>query len=429
LILAPTRELAAQITEELAPLAAACARRVHAFYGGVGDAPQRRQLNRGVDLVVACPGRLVDLLGQGALELGAVETVVVDEADRMSDMGFLPDVRRILDRTPANRQTLLFSATLDGAAGVLSRNYQVAPVHHAVEVGSDRASNARHVFWAVDRAQRTDLATSLVPVAGSTIVFCRTRRGVDRLAKQLARNGVPTEAIHGGRSQNQRDRALASFANGSIDALIATDVAARGIHVDGVSCVVHFDTPEDETAYVHRSGRTARAGARGIVVSFVSHDDRPAVTRIQRALELRGSVTAPDVASLAEAIPDTKQVLAAPASLASSLRDSQGRTAKPSTRPSQRPARHARQGKQLGTRPQQSVARNQKRVEMAQGTVKFFNADKGFGFIEREQGDDVFVHFSAIQGDGYKSLAEGQRVEFNVGRGKKGDEAQDVRVL
>jgi len=429
LILAPTRELAAQITEELAPLAAACARRVHAFYGGVSDAVQRRQLNRGVDVVVACPGRLVDLLGQRALDLGAVETVVVDEADRMSDMGFLPDVRRILDLTPATRQTLLFSATLDGAAGVLSRHYQDAPVRHAVEANAVDASNALHVFWSVDRAQRAELAGSLVPVAGSTIVFCRTRRGADRLAKQLANNGVATETIHGGRSQNQRDRALASFAKGNIHALIATDVAARGIHVDGVSCVVHFDTPEDEKAYLHRSGRTARAGARGVVVSFVTRDERAAVARIQRALELRGKVTAPDVEALVSALPGSQRALAPATAATPSSGAPRARTAKPSTRPNPRPSRHTKQGKQLGTRPPRSATRNKKRAGMAQGTVKFFNADKGFGFIGREDGDDVFVHFSAIQGDGYKTLTEGQRVEFNVGRGKKGDEAQDVRAL
>ncbi|HET9730601.1 MAG TPA: DEAD/DEAH box helicase [Acidimicrobiia bacterium] len=406
LILVPTRELAAQITEELAPLAVASSRRVAALYGGVSETRQRRQLDRGVDLLVACPGRLVDLMRQGALALDAVEVVVVDEADRMSDMGFLPDVQRILDRTPATRQMLLFSATLDGAAQVLSRKYQVAPVRHAVEHSAAAPSNAVHVFWKVDASQRTQLATNLVPVTGPTIMFCRTRRGADRLAKQLVHNGVRSDAIHGGRSQNQRDRALAAFVDGNVEALVATDVAARGIHVDGVACVVHFDTPEDEKAYLHRSGRTARAGARGVVVSFVSHSDRGAVSRIQRALALSGIVTAPDVDALASAVPRHR----APVRTAPS------------------PGRRNKV-KQNGNRPERSGTQNKKRVGMAQGTVKFFNAEKGYGFISREQGDDIFVHFSAIQGDGYKSLEEGQRVEFNVGRGKKGDEAQDVRVI
>ena len=299
LILAPTRELAAQICRELEPLADACSRRVCAVYGGVGETPQHRRLAKGVDVLVACPGRLADLLRQGALTLDAVEVVVVDEADRMSDMGFLPDVRRILDLTPPNRQTMLFSATLDGAVGVLSRHYQSTPASYEVaEEGSETPSNAVHLFWMVDTAERTDVATNLLNAVSPTIVFCRTRRGADRLAKRLERSGVRTDALHGGRSQAQRDRALAKFAVGGIDALVATDVAARGIHVDGVACVVHFDAPEDEKAYLHRSGRTARAGASGVVVSFVADEERRAIARMQRVLDLRAPMTAPDVEAI-----------------------------------------------------------------------------------------------------------------------------------
>jgi superfamily II DNA/RNA helicase len=426
LILAPTRELAAQITRELAPLAQACSRRVAAVYGGVGEAQQRRQLAKGVDLLVACPGRLGDLLRQRALTLDAVEIVVIDEADRMSDMGFLPDVRKILDRTPATRQTLLFSATLDGAVGVISRNYQTTPVTHEIDdENSDEISNAVHLFWNVDGPQRTDI--------GPTIVFCRTRRGVDRLVKQLSRNGLRTDALHGGRSQNQRDRALQAFAVGKVDALVATDVAARGIHVDGVACVVHFDTPEDEKAYVHRSGRTARAGAAGVVVSFVPHADRRLVTRMQRALDINVAVTAPDVHALASvAIPtsssrrhrassDTARTESTPASRSKRSRTRQRDSLRPRTRPQAKATHEA-------SRSTRSTA-NQKRVVMAQGTVKFFNSEKGYGFISREQGDDLFVHFSSITGDGFKSLDEGQKVEFDVVRGKKGDEAGNVRPL
>jgi len=299
LILAPTRELAAQISRELEPLAQACARRVYVVYGGVGYEPQRRALNRGVDVLVACPGRLEDLVQQRALSLDAVEVVVVDEADRMSDMGFLPAVKRLLDGTPNTRQTLLFSATLDGEIDVLTRRYQSDPVRHdAGGVEPTHDTGARHVFWSVDHAKRTDLATQLVPVTGPTIVFCKTRRGADRLAKHLARTGVRTDTIHGGRSQNQRDRALAAFTDGRVDALVATDVAARGIHVDGVACVVHFDTAEDEKAYMHRSGRTARAGAAGLVVSFVPQADRRAVARMQRVLKIDSQLTPPDINNL-----------------------------------------------------------------------------------------------------------------------------------
>ena len=405
LILAPTRELAAQIGRELTPLAEACSLRVYAVYGGSSDAQQRRKLDRGVDVLVACPGRLNDLLRQRALTLDAVEVVVVDEADRMSDMGFLPDVQRILEVTPPTRQTLLFSATLDGAVGVLSRKYQSTPVHHdATEHDTHQRSKAVHVFWTVDAPKRTEIAASLVPLAGPTIVFCRTRHGADRLAKQLGRSGVRTDAIHGGRSQNQRDRALAAFAGGGIDALIATDVAARGIHVDGVACVVHFDTPEDEKAYLHRSGRTARAGANGIVVSFVSHSDRRAVDRMQRALDMRAPITSPDIEALGKV---------ARQPVVEQIRHSQ-------------PVASRRKSR---SRSDLSAARKQKRAAMPQGTVKFFNTEKGFGFISREGGDDIFVHYSNIAGDGYKSLDEGQRVEFDIAPGRKGDEAQNVRAL
>jgi superfamily II DNA/RNA helicase len=412
LILAPTRELAAQICRDLAPLAEACSRRVFAVYGGVGETAQHRQLARGVDVLVACPGRLGDLLRQRALTLDDVEVVVVDEADRMSDMGFLPDVRRILDLTPAGRQTMLFSATLDGAVGVLSRHYQSEPVsYEVVDESSDSPSNAVHLFWTVDNAERNDVATNLLNAVGPTIVFCRTRRGADRLAKRLAVSGVRTDALHGGRSQNQRDRALRSFAVGGIDALVATDVAARGIHVEGVACVVHFDTAEDEKAYLHRSGRTARAGASGFVVSFVPTADRKAVARMQRMLDIRSPFTAPDVAAITPGA-------------AGAVRD----RVRPASRPAKRPAKRPEMSVQVANRRHVSANKG-KRSLMAQGTVKFFNAEKGYGFISRESGDDVFVHFSNIVGDGYKSLNEGQRVEFDVARGKKGDEAQSVRPI
>jgi superfamily II DNA/RNA helicase len=435
LILSPTRELAAQISRELEPLAGACARRVHAVYGGVSDALQRRQLSRGVDVLVACPGRLGDLLRQGALTLDAVEVVVVDEADRMSDMGFLPEVQRILDLTPPTRQTLLFSATLDGAVGELSRRYQETPVSYdTTEQLNEPVSNAVHVFWNLEGPPRVDIATKLVPVAGPTIVFCRTRRGADRLAKQLARNGVRTDAIHGGRSQNQRDRALADFAKGGIDALVATDVAARGIHVDGVACVVHFDTPEDEKAYLHRSGRTARAGATGVVVSFVPHADRKAVTRMQRILDIPTTITSPDLDTLADVVRQSVASSTRPSSVygatANTDRTANRGQSQRRQQASSRPSSRRRANEVTPIRRSDSwAARNKKRAVMAQGTVKFFNAEKGYGFISREQGDDIFVHFSNIVGDGYKSLSEGQRVEFDVGRGKKGDEAQNVRAL
>jgi superfamily II DNA/RNA helicase len=301
LILAPTRELTAQICKALEPLAQTRGLRVCSVYGGVGYDGQRRQLNRGVDILVACPGRLADLLRQDALDLSQIQVVVVDEADRMADMGFLPEVRRLLDQTPPSRQTMLFSATLDGAIKVLTRDYQQDPVRHDVGAPEPDGRGAHHVFWRVDGPQRAAVTAELIPAAGPTIVFCRTRRGADRLAAQLEKAGVRAAAIHGGRSQNQRDRALAAFKVGRVDALVATDVAARGIHVDGVACVLHYDTPEDGKAYLHRSGRTARAGADGLVVSLVGHADTRAVARMQHDLEIPAPMTPPNVAAIADA--------------------------------------------------------------------------------------------------------------------------------
>jgi superfamily II DNA/RNA helicase len=296
LVLAPTRELAAQIQRELAPLAAARGRTVTAVYGGTGYSAQTRAFHRGVDVLVACPGRLEDLVQRGDVRLGDVGLVVVDEADRMADMGFLPAVRRILDATSAERQTLLFSATLDGEVDTLVRRYQRQPRRHDAEPVEAAAGDVRHHFWDADSSSRLGLTAGLVSHHGSTIVFCRTKRGADRLVRQLAASGIGAVAIHGNRSQAQRDRALAAFTSGSAEALVATDVVARGIHVTGVACVVHYDLPGDVKDYVHRSGRTGRAGATGTVVSFVPPDRalRRSVRALQRELGLPEGVDTPD---------------------------------------------------------------------------------------------------------------------------------------
>jgi superfamily II DNA/RNA helicase len=298
LVLAPTRELADQIQRELAPIARAGGRTVAAVYGGVGYEPQRRALARGVDVLVACPGRLADLIGQGDVDLDEVEVVVVDEADRMSDMGFLPEVKRLLNRTPKDRQTLLFSATLDGDVGVLTRDYQRDPARHEVGDAAPDIDAMRHLFWRLDGGARIEVASNLIQAAGPTIVFCRTRRGADRVTSQLLRAGASAVAIHGSRSQNQRTRALDSFTRGKVEALVATDVAARGIHVDGVACVLHFDPPVDDKTYVHRSGRTARAGASGVVVSFIDRGQLSEAERLVRRLRLSADLNTPAPASL-----------------------------------------------------------------------------------------------------------------------------------
>ena len=302
LVLAPTRELAAQICDELRQLADPD-QTIEAFYGGVGFGNQLRALRKGVDVAVACPGRLADLINQGHVRLGEVDLVVLDEADRMADMGFLPEVKRLLDACATPRQTLLFSATLDGDVDVIIRRYMHDPVKHE-EAGADPdGDTAEHLYWSVERPDRIELVARVVARTGPTIVFCRTKRGADRVAKQLGSRGVAAVAIHGDRSQNQRERALEDFRGGRARAIIATDVAARGIHVDGVSCVIHFDPSEDEKDYVHRSGRTGRAGAAGTVISLVSDEQRRDMTRQQRSLGRKIEVVAPAPDQLTEGVP------------------------------------------------------------------------------------------------------------------------------
>ena len=296
LVLAPTRELADQIMTELRTFSGGV--RVAVVYGGVGYGNQVQSLRRGVDILVACPGRLEDLIEQRVVSLGAVDTVVVDEADRMADMGFIPAVRRLLDQTEPDRQTMLFSATLDGDVASLTRDYQHDPVRCEVGDETPDVISADHLFWKVARTERIGVAADAISAAGPAIVFCRTRHGCDRLARQLHQAGIATAAIHGGRSQSQRTRALAAFAAGRVQALVATDVAARGIHVEGVGAVIHYDAPEDHKTYLHRSGRTARAGRGGVVLSLVQPEQAKELGRMQRQLGLQQPITAVDMAAI-----------------------------------------------------------------------------------------------------------------------------------
>ena len=286
LVLAPTRELAEQIRRELLPVAVAVERSMAAIYGGVGMGTQIAALRKGVDVVVATPGRLIDLLSQGEISLDMVDRVVIDEADRMADMGFLPDVRHLLDLTSVKRQTVMFSATLDNAVAILTEQYQSDPVAHSHGGDEPDITQMSHRFVEVTQADKVALAADIIDSHGSTLVFCRTRHGVDRVCRQLKRKGIKAGWIHGGRSQSQRDAALMAFTDGRVRALIATDVAARGIHVDDVACVLHYDLPADAKDYVHRSGRTARAGSSGDVISFVRPEQDRAARALQRKIGL-----------------------------------------------------------------------------------------------------------------------------------------------
>ena len=291
LILSPTRELADQIASELRTISGPIS--VAAVYGGVGYVNQRKQLQKGVDILVACPGRLEDLIDQRAVSLHEADQVVIDEADRMADMGFLPAVRRILDQTASERQTVMFSATLDNDVAKITRDYQDRPVTHEVGDATPDIKSADHRFWTVDKTERVDACADVISATGPTIVFCRTRHGSDRLARQLSQRGVNAAAIHGGHAQNRRSRTLQEFIDGRVEALVATDVAARGIHVDCVACVIHFDPPEDHKAYLHRSGRTARAGQTGLVVSLIQQGQHADIKQIQSQLGLNQPITSP----------------------------------------------------------------------------------------------------------------------------------------
>jgi superfamily II DNA/RNA helicase len=378
LILVPTRELASQVHAVLGSLLGHDSKRIVSIFGGTGYRDQCRALHKGVNVVVACPGRLEDLIERGDVLLDDVTTVVLDEADRMSDMGFLPVVRRLLDQTSPNRQLMLFSATIGREVESIIRSYQHDPVRINIEAAEEEKGDVVHHFWRVDRAERVAITAKLVSEHGQAFVFCRTKRGADRVVRQLQAQGVRAVPMHGDRTQGQRERALDSFAKGRTDALVATDVVARGIHVDDLPCVVHFDPPADHTDYVHRSGRTGRAGRNGTVVSLVTDEQRKDTQNVQRALGLEQGLSDPF-----SAVTPTAPIL-------------------------------------KKTKSEKSTMT---------GIVKFFNGARGYGFLARSDGEDLFVHHSQIEGDVRRGLAEGSTVEFTIAPGRKGEEARNVRVV
>jgi superfamily II DNA/RNA helicase len=490
LILVPTRELAAQVQKELAQLTEDRGRRVISIYGGTSYNVARKALNFGVDVVVACPGRLEDMLEQGALDLSSVTTVVVDEADRMADMGFLPCVRRIVGATPRDRQVMLFSATMGPDVKSLVREFTDNAAVHDV-VGDEAPNDVDHYFWRVAREQRPQITAEIVEEYERALVFTRTKHGADRLSRQLEERGISAVPLHGDRTQAQRDRALRSVKNGQIRVLVATDVAARGLHIEDLPVVIHYDPPAQATDYLHRSGRTGRAGATGAVISLVGEDVIGQVKRLQRALGLESSIErredaeairlgAVDDAVAAERLDD---------------RGGKGRSERPTPRErehgprgfergargdrsvSDRPrpernAEHARPARGFSDRPERaprversfaeraprperndrapraervftdraprtdrSSTRNAPYVKGAnaargnEAVVSFFNDAKGFGFASDDKGDDLFIHFSNIVGDGFKSLAQGQKITFEEANGPKGREARNVRAV
>jgi superfamily II DNA/RNA helicase len=283
LVLVPTRELAEQVADVLRPIGRSLGLLIATVYGGVPIGRQIDRLRRGVDVIVATPGRLIDLLERQACSLTDIEVTVLDEADHMADLGFLPSVTRILDCTPPDGQRLLFSATLDRGVDRLVHAYLADPAMHAIEPKAAAAEAADHSVLVLDAADKVAVAAAMAGRPSRTLFFVRTKHGADRLAQQLERMGAPAAAIHGDRSQNQRQRALDAFAAGHPRVLVATDVAARGIHVDGIELVVHFDPPRDHKDYLHRSGRTARAGATGKVIALAQRSQVREIERMHTA--------------------------------------------------------------------------------------------------------------------------------------------------
>lgn len=291
LVLVPTRELATQVVDALAPFAKALNLRVTFVVGGMSMQRQVSELQHGVDVLVATPGRLHDHVQQGTCDLGAVTVTAIDEADRMADMGFLPQVRRLLDRTPQNGQRLLFSATLDGDVQTLVQRYLTDPVTRSIAAATGAVETMDHHLLHVDVGVKPRVVAEIAARDGRTILFVRTKHGVDKLVKLLRRDGIAAGALHGGKAQNARNRAITAFKEGSTPVLVATDVASRGIHVDDVSLVVHVDPPADPKDYLHRAGRTARAGDSGTVVTMVTPDERREVDRMTRQAGVRATHT------------------------------------------------------------------------------------------------------------------------------------------
>ncbi|WP_067804853.1 DEAD/DEAH box helicase [Nocardia beijingensis] len=370
LVLAPTRELASQITAALEPLAAAYRMTVTTIFGGVPQNRQVRALRTGVDIVVACPGRLEDLMNQRLISLDAVEVTVIDEADHMADLGFLPGVTRILAATPKDGQRLLFSATLDnGVNKLVSRFLPDAELHSVDEANSPVAAMTHHVFETASVEAKREVVHRLASGSGRRILFMRTKHQARKLAKQLTLAGIPAVDLHGNLSQSARDRNLAVFAAGDALVLVATDVAARGVHVDGVELVVHVDPPAEHKAYLHRSGRTARAGNSGEVITLVLPGERRDLTALMRKAEItvtpqRVTADSPVVAELV----GTVAPFVAPSYSERAAREDDRRSSGP-YRSSGGPRRGSGGPRQSSGRRNGGAAQGRSRAHAARGTV------------------------------------------------------------
>lgn len=421
LILVPTRELAAQVSATVAVLGRAVGLRVATIHGGVSAGPQTAALRRGVEVVVATPGRLEDLIAQGHCRLNGVRVTVLDEADQLADMGFLPSVRRLLAQTPPNGQRLLFSATLDGVVDGLARDYLRQPVTHSIHPPDAGPGRLEHHLLTVRAVDRVPVVAELAAGSDRCLLFTRTKHGARKLTLQLGAMGIGAVELHANLTQGARERNLDAFASGRVRVLVATDIAARGIHVDELSLVVHVDPPAEHKAYLHRSGRTGRAGAGGTVVTLASPEQTGDVKTMLRKAKVSFNIA---------------EARAGDGNAAALVEESCG------SRRSMAPPRPGGQltGSTWGGGPVQA-ARPQRRLQPVEptagppgagsrvGTVRWFSPAKGYGFITPDGGTvDLFVHHSSIEGGGVKVLAPGQRVRFEAARGDRGRQATRVHT-
>ncbi len=405
LILVPTRELAVQVHDNLATYGKHLKLRLGIVIGGVGMQPQTRKLAQGVHVLVATVGRLLDHLGEGNVKLDQVSTLILDEADRMLDMGFINDVRKIAALVPKSRQSAMFSATMPPEIAKLAQ--QILNKAERLQIAANGATADRvsqNVIF-VKKEGKTRLLQELLgdPAFSRTIIFTRTKRGADRVAMYVAKAGIAAEALHGNKSQNARQRALARFSSGDVSVLVATDIAARGIDVEQVSHVINYELPDEAETYVHRIGRTARAGSGGVAVSFCDAEDRGTLRAIEK---LTGKPLI---------------VIDTPAG-AEIAREPQVQKREPARPQTQRSA-NRRAGTAAGSGSARKAPKSKARGNglVPSGTVKWFNAAKGFGFVEPDDGGkDVFLHISAFERSGIGTLREGQRVSFDVERDQQG---------
>jgi len=419
LVLTPTRELAEQIDGNIRQLAGTSGLESCTIIGGISKSRQERQVRQGAEILVACPGRLLDHLNSGSIDLAELEILVLDEADQMFDRGFLPDIRRILSQVPAERQSMVFSATMpDQVRGLLT---EVLRDPETVQVDHDRpAATITHLFFPVDRPRKTALLKEILASRSmsTALVFTRTKHKAKNLARQLGKAGFRAVSLQGNMSQNQRQKAMQGFRSGHYSILVATDIAARGLDVAGISHVINYDLPDTVEAYTHRTGRTGRARCSGEAFSLVTGEDSGMMRSVEKRLGRR-----------------VRRVVVngfAPAGQGR-VRSAKG------THPRKRDRQNWMADQPSPGTPEWNSGSlpgsvtepydKQGDLHMTEGTVKWFNDAKGFGFIEQDGGKDVFVHHTAIQAQGFKSLQEGQRVQFDVVDGAKGPAAENVVAL